>query len=245
MYVDRTVPRNIVIFGQTGAGKSSIINMLAGSPLAKVSGGASGCTPSSKCYSVRHGDDIYTLWDTAGLNEADDGTVSSQAAVQNLLDLVKDHGVNLLVYCIRERFPNIIRVNYDLFWGIICRKEVPILLVVTGLEGKEDMDDWWYENQKTIKKMKMSFDGHACITSWKGRGNRYEKEYQQSAERVWKLVRKHCRPNPWSMPPDWPTLAQREIKAYEQNYYNAGSANGVQKFLRQLSFLFSLWKTVR
>ena len=127
----------------------------------------------------------------------------------------------------------------------MCRNEVPILLVVTGLEGKDDMDDWWYENQKTIKKMKMSFDGHACITSWKGRGNRYEKAYKQSAEEVWKLVRKHCRPNPWSMSPEWPTLAQREIKAYEQNYYNAGSADGVQKFLRQLSFLFSLWKTVR
>jgi len=51
--------------------------MLAGSPLAKVSGGASGCMPSSKRYSVPHGDDIYTLWDTAGLNEAEDGTVDS------------------------------------------------------------------------------------------------------------------------------------------------------------------------
>jgi len=101
------------------------------------------------------------------------------------------------------------------------------------------MDDWWRENQKTIKKMKMSFDGHACITSWENRH-----EYKESAEKVWKLVRKHCRPNPWSMPPEWPTLAQREIKAYEQNYYNA-SENGVQKFLRQLSLFFSLWKTVR
>ena len=192
---------------------------------------------------MSYGDDKYMFWDTAGLNEAEDGTVSSQEAVQNLLNLVKDHGVNLLIYCMRERFPNIIRVNYDLFWGIICRKEVPIVLVVTGLEGKDDMDEWWRENQQTIKKMKMSFVGHACITSWKGRKNRYEKECKESAEEVWKLVREHCRSTAWSMPPEWPIQAQKEIKAYEQNYYNAGSGNGVQKFLRQLSLFFSLWKT--
>ena len=217
--------------------------MLAGRPIAKVSGGANGCTPSNQPYAIPHGYDNYVFWDTAGLNEAEDGTVSSQAAVRNLLNLVNDHGVNLLIYCIRERFPGIIRVNYDLFWGIICRKEVPIVLVVTGLEGKDDMDEWWRENRKTIEKMKMSFDGHACITSWKGRENRYEKEYQESAEDVWKLVRKHCRPTAWSMPPEWPVRAQREIEAYVQKYYNAGLANGMQNFLQQLGRLFSLWKT--
>ena len=184
------------------------------------------------------------FWDTAGLNEAEDGTVSSQAAVRNLLNLVNDHGVNLLIYCIRKRFPGIIRVNYDLFWRIICRERVPIVLVVTGLEGKNDMDEWWRENQKTIKKkMKMSFNGHACITSWKGRENRYEKVYKESAEKVWKLVREHCRRTAWSMPPEWPVQAQKEIKAYEQEYYNAGSVKGMQNFLQLLARLFSFWKT--
>ena len=217
--------------------------MLAGNSIAKVSGGANGCTPSNERYTIPNGDDNYMFWDTAGLNEAEDGTVSSQAAVRNLLNLVNDHGVNLLIYCIRERFPSIVRVNYDLFWGIICRKEVPIVLVVTGLEGKDDMDEWWRENRKTIKKMNMSFDGHACITSWMGRENRYEKEYKASKEEVWKLVRKHCRPTAWSMPSEWPVRAQKEIKAYEQKYYNAGSANGMQNFLQQLARLFSFWKT--
>ena len=191
---------------------------------------------------MSHGDDKYMFWDTAGLNEAEDGTMSSQAAVQNLLRLVKDHGVDLLIYCIRGRLPNIIRVNYDLFWGIICRKEVPIVLVVTGLEGKDDMDEWWKENQKAIKKMTMSFNGHACITSWKGRKNRYEKEYKESAEEVWKLVREHCRSTAWSMPPEWPSQAEKAIKAHNQTYYNAHSGNGLQKFLQQLARFFSLRK---
>ena len=193
--------------------------MLAGSTIAKVSDYASGCTHSNERHSFSHGNDhSYTLWDTAGLNEDEDGTVSSQKAVENLLNLVKDHSVDLLIYCIRGRLVNIIRVNYDLFWGIICRKEIPIVLVVTGLEGKGDMDEWWHENQKTIKNMKMSFVGHACITSWKGREDIYEKKYKESAEKVWKLVRDHCRPNPWCMPPEWPILAQKEVVEYMVSY---------------------------
>jgi predicted GTPase len=168
--------------------------MLAGSRIADVSGSASGCTPSNKRYSISHGDDeIYTFWDTAGLNENEAGTVSHQTALQNLQDIIKDDGVDLLVYCMRDRLVDIIRDNYDLFWRDICKERVPIVLVVTGLEGKEDKGAWWRENKKTIKKMGMSFNGYACITSWKGRGDMYEKEYKESAEEVWNLVRGHCK----------------------------------------------------
>jgi len=194
--------RNIVVFGQTGVGKSSVINMLAGSSVADVSSGAVGSTPSNRPYNISHGnDDVYTFWDTPGLNEAENGTVSSQAAVQNLLDLVKDHGINLLLYCIRPRLVDIIRVNYELFWKSICMEKVPIVLVVTGLEGKDDMDEWWREARTPFRKMKMAFAGCACITSTKGRENMHEKAYKESAEKVWKLVREHSTRKPWYMTP--------------------------------------------
>ena len=67
--LERTATRNIIIFGQTGAGKSSIINMLAGSGVAEVSDSASGCTSSNKRYSIPREDNNYTFWDTPGLNE--------------------------------------------------------------------------------------------------------------------------------------------------------------------------------
>jgi predicted GTPase len=173
--------------------------------------------PPTNATPSASGRPIYTFWDTPGLNESEEGSVSSQAAIQDLLNLVKTNDVNLLIYCIRGRLVNIIRVNYDLFWGIICKEKVPIFLVVTGLEGKTDMDDWWRENQKMIKKMNLSFAGHACITSWKGREGIYEKEYGESAEKVWKLVRLHCR-NALHMPPEWPNRARKEVIEYMVSY---------------------------
>jgi len=241
VHVGQTIPRSVVVFGQAGSGKSSIINMLAGSSVANVSPGAAGCTSSSQPYRISHGDDnCYTLWDTPGLNEAEDGTVSPQDAVHSLLDLVKDHGVNLLIYCIRGRLVDIIRVNYDLFWKIICMEKVPIVLVVTGLEGKPDMNEWWEENEKTVKKMKLKFAGHACVTSWKGKGGMYENAYKESAEKVWELVRKHSTPQPWHMMPGWSAQAKEKVVAYEMNY-KARLGNGMRKFLRELArSIFSL-----
>jgi len=51
-HLDPTIP-NIIVFGETGTGKSSIINMLEGRSIAGVSSGASGCTFYSCPYEVK------------------------------------------------------------------------------------------------------------------------------------------------------------------------------------------------
>ena len=67
---------NIIIFGETGVGKSSLVNMLVseGAPRANVSSQALGCTFASLPYLIKLSEQEYRIWDTAGLNE---GTYSS------------------------------------------------------------------------------------------------------------------------------------------------------------------------
>jgi len=166
-----------------------------GRPVTKVSSQLDGCTLHNNPYPIKYRDGCtYNFWDTPGLNGSEYDAMSPQHTIQNLQNLVKDQQVDLFIYCIRDRLVDIIRFNYELVWKNPRRGKAPILLVVTGLEGRYDMEGWWGENEKTIETMKMTFDGHACVTSCKGRNNMYGEEYKESAEKVWSLVTEHCGP---------------------------------------------------
>ncbi|KAF9444546.1 hypothetical protein P691DRAFT_836514 [Macrolepiota fuliginosa MF-IS2] len=220
--VQNSAPKNIVIFGETGTGKSSLINMLSDDSVATVSNSALGCTFESASYPVTiHGRD-YVLWDTAGLNEGEAGSVPAGEALHHLRDLVdklKD-GLSLLVYCIRgARYRDIIKVNHDLFKEIICQGEVPIVIVVTGLENEENMEDWWVENEQeyTGPPRNMRFEGHACITTSKGKKNMFEEEYEESKKVVRALIRDKCPEGAWAVDSD---VWFRRITDRIQDYYD-------------------------
>jgi hypothetical protein len=86
--------------------------------------------------------------------------------------------------------------DYRIFYEGLCQRKVPIILVVTGLEGEERMEDWWDRNKSLFEKQQMVFDGHACITAtmgkWRNNGYMFAREYQESRDKVSQLVLKHC-----------------------------------------------------
>ncbi|OAX34837.1 hypothetical protein K503DRAFT_746785 [Rhizopogon vinicolor AM-OR11-026] len=197
-------PINVIVFGESGVGKSSVINMLTEEPVAAVSNQALGCTYASTKYRATIGGREAMLYDTAGLNEAEAGTVSPQQAIQNLHSLVEDlKTVNLLVYCIRgTRFRKIVADNYNIFRKMICGRargpKVPIVLVITGLENEDNMDDWWKENKTYFDQYKLEFDGHVCITATRGRalkdgsGYMFQGLYDASKKKVMTLLADHA-----------------------------------------------------
>lgn len=182
--------------------------MLARSEVAKVSNEATGCTSVIQSYNIspsvidanNHSSPYrYTFWDTPGLQ----GNVSTQNALSSLYQLAPGQGVNLIMYCVAgSRSTDMIRVNYDLFWGIIYQGRVPIVLVVTGLELESDMDQWWKKNEEAVLRLGMIFEGHACVTTIR-KSNLYEEKFRMSEEKVWKLVQEHCNPVPWNPSQDW------------------------------------------
>ncbi|EGN95062.1 hypothetical protein SERLA73DRAFT_143102, partial [Serpula lacrymans var. lacrymans S7.3] len=129
------IAKNVIIFGETGAGKSSLINLIAGERVAETSSKAVGCTFDSQCYKVKVNQGEYFIWDTAGLNEGIHGTVPGPAALASMKKLLRTladgEGVSLLVYCFRgPRVRSVLLKNYKLFYSAICRKKVPIVAVV-------------------------------------------------------------------------------------------------------------------
>ncbi|KAF9441649.1 hypothetical protein P691DRAFT_799195 [Macrolepiota fuliginosa MF-IS2] len=197
--------RNIIIFGGIAAGKSSLINMLSGGDMTMVSDDVRGCTPESAPNPITIGDTQYILWDTVGLNEGENGTVPIGEALYSLRDLVhklKD-GVNLLVYCLRAaRYRDIMKANYDMFVHAICEGQVPVVIVVTGLENEGRMEDWWDANGRKYEEHGMMFAGYACITTTKGKNNVFLEEYEESKKIVQDVISKYCPEKAWATSPD-------------------------------------------
>jgi hypothetical protein len=196
----------VIVFGESGVGKSSIINMLDGDKKAMVGNRAAGVTFSSSPYERILLGKPFTIFDTVGLNEGSMGTVKPKDAVEQSYRLISrlGDGVGLLVFVLRApRIKRTSEANYRLFFEIFCRKKVPVVIIITGLEGAEDMDEWWIQNKGEFDKYGMIFDDHACITSTKGGRSRdgrycYQEEYDLSKQKVEQLISKSCK-QPWKM----------------------------------------------
>ncbi|KAF8439032.1 hypothetical protein L210DRAFT_3646553 [Boletus edulis BED1] len=194
---------NIVIFGETGVGKSSIINLIADQELADTSNDTLGCTFQHKRHSVMLGDMSCSLWDTAGLDEGTEGTVPAEIAEKNLRGLMRElgqsGGIHLIIYCIRaSRLTKALKRNYDLFYVTVCQKNVRVALVVTGLEHQlDEMEMWWATNEAALQRYGMRFDAHACVTTLNVGDPTIQQRRSHSRQLLCELVVKYSELPPW------------------------------------------------
>ena len=175
------------------------MNLIIGEPVAKVTNTASGCTFENQCYETHIGDTIFRIYDTAGLNEGDQGRVPHWKAIDNLYTLIRElDGVSLLIYCMRGRVRENAKANWILFNKVICAGQVPIIAAVTGMEAEADPDDWWRrkENKESFKRHSMYPKGVACVVSV--RSSNFEAKYAQSQVTLRRLILNSYRRLPWS-----------------------------------------------
>jgi hypothetical protein len=182
--------------------------MLEGGSAADISDHAAGVTFEYKAYKKKIKGSTFQVFDTIGLNEGAQGKVAAGRAIDSLYRLISDldDGLTLLVFVMRApRIKAITQKNYEMFFEIFCDKAVPIVIIVTGLENRDDMDSWWTENEDVFKRYKMKFNGFACITATKGRQRKdgtyvYEEEYTDSKRKVEDLISKHSGEVLWKRP---------------------------------------------
>ncbi|KAF8553104.1 hypothetical protein OG21DRAFT_1497956 [Imleria badia] len=206
--IDGYIP-NVIVFGETGVGKSSIINLIAGQKLAHTSNDALGCTFRHERHRIMLDKMPCALWDTTGLDEGTEGTVPARQAENNLRDLMQglqcSGGIHLVIYCIRGfRLTKSLKRNYDLFYVTVCRKKVPVALVVTGLEYEQgDMETWWTRNEAELRQNGMRFDAHACVTTVDLNDHLMQQRRSDSRTLLRELVIKYIRLPAWKTDPSF------------------------------------------
>ncbi|KAH7913273.1 P-loop containing nucleoside triphosphate hydrolase protein [Hygrophoropsis aurantiaca] len=209
---------NIIIFGETGTGKSSLINLIANDKIAKTSSGAAGCTLDAQSYLVPIGTRKFRLWDTVGLNEPSLGVngylVAIEKAYKLICDLEREGGITLLMFCMRGgRITAAAQSNYRLFFDILCNKEVPIALVITNLENEPSMEGWWEANKKQFDRFGMHSVGHACITAHPGLGGVHSDKYLESRQRMHNLLLSQTGRQAWKPEKtDWFTRLSGQLR---------------------------------
>ncbi|KAG2066039.1 P-loop containing nucleoside triphosphate hydrolase protein [Suillus decipiens] len=183
--------KNIVLFGQAGAGKSSLVNLMVGENVASTSSDMRSCTLHWQEYPIEFDGKFYRVFDTIGLEEPRLGISQYLDAVENAYTLIQNlerqGGIDLLLLCMRAgRLTDTVQTNYRLFHEFLCDKKVPIVVVITYLENEAgEMDNWWKQNEDIFREREIHVAGHACITAIQGN---YLKRYEESRITIRKLV---------------------------------------------------------
>jgi GTPase SAR1 family protein len=222
--------RNVVIFGESGSGKSSVINALAQNQVAATSSSAAGCTFRYQKHEVELSGERFVLFDTVGLDEGTAGTVPAAEAEANLKSLLRElmspgsNGIGLLVYCVRSvRVSRALLRNYNLFYSAICRKKVPIVVIVTGLENQEpDMESWWYANGREFKRCGMHFEDYACVTTLRkhpGIPDVFTQRITDSRENLRTLILNNC--SEWIADVSWLALSFADVRNMISGRWNS------------------------
>jgi len=179
--------------------------MIVGEEVARVSDSPVVHTFENEAYAAVIENTFFRIYDTAGLNEGDQSKVPHWKAIQHLYTLIRElDGVSLLIYCMRGKFGVNAAVNWNLFNKVICGENVPIIAVVTGLEGRKDPGEWWRveDHQKAFGMNKMKPLDVCCVVSFRGRNDEYVEVYTESQRKLRDVIWKHHRRPQWSKEKD-------------------------------------------
>ena len=175
--------------------------MIVGKNVAQVSSGFVGCTFKHERYAASIDDIHFNIYDTAGLNEAEQGRVPHWKGIHELYTLIRSlNGVSLLIYCTRGRIQETARANWTLFSNVLCAK-VPIIAVETGLEREEDLEGRDAMLKDALEKHGMTPKGVACIVSVQ-ENKKEQEQYISSQVRLRQLIMDSYIGEPWSMTTD-------------------------------------------
>lgn len=159
---------DIVLLGEIGVGKSSLINLIVREKVAGVSSDTIGCTKTIAEYTCEEKGRTFRLYDTPGLVDPQMGAKSFVDPIDTIQRLIRSlgngNGPHLVLFCAENSKPTVaLQRNYRLFSKIICKGKVPFALAITKLEEGQDADQWWSQHRATIRRYGIGCLGYVGV----------------------------------------------------------------------------------
>jgi len=195
---------HVAFIGETGAGKSSIVNLLTGKEIAQVNNDREPCTIKAAAeYKVVKADTIYHIWDTRGLNLGKEpGKVSFARmgqklgfihnAESELKKLLHDQTPDLVLLCIDARKISI-SDHWSMYGDIFAslRKRMKVAVVVTRLEDLQG-SAWKERYEAMARGVFWEFPGASMIEGVPKFEELDDQDLKDCRDRILTLISKSC-----------------------------------------------------
>ena len=147
---------NIMVLGPMGGGVSTVVNLVAGKDISRVSNDTSRCTRNMASYHIELRDAAkivpVTLYDIPGF----DYNAKSPLEFPRV-------PISLAIICM-EDFPAQVKATAEYLknkWRKHGNGNIPILVVINHISPKPDAG-WWEENKKHFPSLNVVTD-HICL----------------------------------------------------------------------------------
>lgn len=181
----------VVVFGRTGMGISSLVNLILGREDAPFSTDMHPCTLAPAAYRVDINGHAFDIYDIPGFG-------NEFVPEKTISDLYTERGIDLLIYCLRPK-EGIAKKIFNAVRSAVPER-VPMVGVITALEKhSHSMEDWWSgprKNSEMLASRGLKFVDHACVTTLSREDvsynmDMYERRYQ-STQAVRNLIWRNC-----------------------------------------------------
>ncbi|KAG1904339.1 uncharacterized protein F5891DRAFT_1014220 [Suillus fuscotomentosus] len=163
--VSTLLPLNVLLFGETGVDKSSIIQLIVGQNIVDAVPG--GPYPMLKRVAgVTLGERRFELWEVSSSMSFFPRFIAKWRLGASYKRLYRNGGAPLVLYCMKGKSTPTASREYQDFTDIVGSTScVSISAVVDGLEESlTNMDDWWTKYKGDLIRLGMQFSNHVCIT---------------------------------------------------------------------------------
>lgn len=169
-YVDNCLKKRVLVLGATGAGKTSLIDILAeGSILSVSSSAAARGTSDISLTSIKRNNTEYEFIDTPGFDSASNLDDASNEAIAKLIVFLASEKKN--IHCVlfvwrKIRIDETFTQSTSVLKNQLIASHVPFILVVTGCEMEPSIEGAHKDLVEVFKNY--NFDKIVCGTTLRG-----------------------------------------------------------------------------